>query len=379
MASETIYVDGVHDLSTLDTEDLNKLLIWITETEGGSDLIIKSSEPPYAKINDQMRTIGDTFVIPEHVSNLLTQIHSNAAVARLQGGEDLNFRYQVSVKRGVRYGFRVNAFPGVANRTDLGIKITFRAIPSTAPAFDDLGFEDLIREYCLPDYGLVLVSGPTGSGKSTSLASIIRRRLEERPDNIQTFESPIEFVHDNLPKKKGLCFHSEIPLHVKSFPEAIAAMLRMAPDAALIGEARGQESVGGLIRASITGHAVYSTTHTNSVPMSIQRLADEFPRETQWSIIVDLIDAMRLLFHQRLVRRPDGGRVALREILVFTEEVRQTLMNSDLDNYVQVMRRLLDEQGQPLITDLENKYQEGLVAETEYTRLKQTLGQPDLV
>lgn len=364
---------GITNTSAFDQSVLDKLLQWMAD-EGGSDLLIKSSELPYISLQGIWRPVGQRPILPDEIDTILRHIYQQSAIATLQGGVPLDFRYVVRVSRSKRLGFRVNAAPGNAPRADMGIKVTFRAIPSLPPSFDDLGFEDAIRSYSMPSFGLVLISGPTGSGKSTTLASIIRHRIENEPANIQTFESPIEFDFDTIRQKLGVIFQSEVGRHFQSYDEAIASVLRMAPDVILLGEARGKDTIDGLVRAAITGHAVYSTTHTNSVAMTVPRMADEFPRDSRWPMVINIVDALRMCIHQRLVRRPDGGRTAIREYLVFDQDVRTTLFNSGPENYVAETQRLVHSHGRPLMQDVEDKYAQGLIVDQDYERLRVELG-----
>lgn len=371
--SDRIEIAGVTDAPVFDVGVLDALLIWLSD-KGGSDAALISGETPTVRLDGEWRRVGHRVVSPEELALVLQSIYQQSALAILQGGVQLDFRHVVRVRRGVRYGYRANAVAGLSSRADMGIKITFRAIPSQPPSFDDLGFEDLLRDNAMPSFGLVLVSGPTGSGKSTTLASIIRRRIETLPENVQTFEAPVEFDYEAVKNKKGLVFQSEVGPNVESFEAGVAGVLRMAPDVILIGEARDRATIEGLVRSAITGHAVYSTTHTNSVAMTIPRMTDEFPRDSRWAMAVNLIDATRLSIHQRLLRRPDGGRVAVREMLVFDEQVRSTLFAAGSDRYVRETKRLVQERGQPLIADVEAKYRQGLIAEGDYRRLVAELG-----
>ena len=371
--ADHLEIGGVSDADPFGQDALKRLLIWLTDA-GGSDAVVKTGDAPLVKVSGEWWRVGERPILAEHLGDLLNTIHTKSSVATLQGGVPLNFRYIVRVRRGVRYGFRTEVVAGASARADMGIKLRFRAIPEQPPTFDELAFEDDIREYGMPPFGLILISGPTGSGKSTSLASIIRHRLEHARENIQTFEDPIEFDFEAVKKKLGLVFQTAIGLNLTSFAQAVAEVLRMAPDVILIGEARDRATIEGLVRAAITGHAVYSTTHTNSVAMTIPRMADEFPEDSRWAMTVNLIDAMRLCVHQRLVRRPEGGQIALREYLVFDDDVRRQLYEAGPDHYIAETRRLVETRGQPLMQDAESKYQQGHIEERDYLRLKASLG-----
>lgn len=370
--SEPLDLPGITDVPHFDRTSLDALLCWAVEQEA-SDLAIKTGSAPSVRLHGHWQRVGRRILNPEEITGLLTSIHQAAAMATLQGGVPLDFRYVVKPERGVRYGFRVSATATAVQAADIGVEIVLRTIPSQPPTADDLALEQAIRDASSPKYGCVLVIGPTGSGKSTTLAAIIRGRLETAAEHIITYEAPIEFDFEAIPNPVGIVSQSEVPTHLPDFSSAVANALRRAPDVILIGEARDKATIAGCVRAAITGHAVYSTTHANSVPMTIPRMADEFPSEERWPMAIKIIDAMRMIIHQRLVRRPDGKRTALREYLVFGEDERRLLIDAGESRFTRVCADLVHERGQSLVQDAAAKHAEGLIADSEYSVLKAEL------
>ncbi len=215
---------------------------------------------------------------------------------------------------------------------------------------------------------MIYVTGATGSGKSTLLASIIKE-LAEQPDSnrkILTYESPIEFVYDSIETPSAVISQSEIPKHLPSFAAGVRNALRRKPKLILVGEARDSETISAVIEAALTGHPVYTTLHSNGVAETVRRLVGAFPKEERTARTIDIIETMRLIVSQRLVPSTDGKRVALREYLVFNEEIRDKILECDPDNITAVTRDFLLKYGQPLAVDVRNKFKQGLISERLY-------------
>ncbi len=207
--------------------------------------------------------------------------------------------------------FRVNVF-----WQKKGLGAVFRTIPSEILTADDLGLPDAVRKLCMLTKGLVLVTGPTGSGKSTTLAAMVDLINDTRPEHILTIEDPIEFVHQN---KKCLVNQREILTNTKSFANALRAALREDPDVILVGEMRDRETIELGITAAETGHLVFGTLHTNSAPKTVDRIIDVFPSDEQDQIRSQLAESLKGVIAQQLMRKKDGsGRVAALEIMIGT-------------------------------------------------------------
>ena len=216
--------------------------------------------------------------------------------------------------------FRVNAF--VQNR---GEGAVLRTIPTKIPRFDELGLPPVLRELCQEEKGLVLVTGPTGSGKSTTLAAMIDLLNETMAGHILTLEDPIEFVHK---PKKSLVNQREIGTQTQSFSNALRSALREDPDVILVGELRDLETISLALTAAETGHLVFGTVHTSSAPKTVDRIIDEFPSGQQAQVRTMLSESLLGVCTQMLLPKVGGGRCAALEILVATPAVRNLIRES---------------------------------------------------
>jgi twitching motility protein PilT len=222
---------------------------------------------------------------------------------------DTDFAYEIA---GLAR-FRVNAA-----RDRKGPIAVFRAIPAKVVTVEELGLGKEITQLCHLSKGLVLVSGPTGSGKSTTLCALIDFINRERTDHIVTIEDPIEFVHEN---KRCLITQRQVHLHTESFKSALRAALREDPDIVLVGEMRDLETVAIAIETAETGHLVFGTLHTTTAASTVDRIIDQFPADRQAQIRVMLSESLRGVISQTLCRKIGGGRVAAREILLSTPAI----------------------------------------------------------
>jgi len=209
--------------------------------------------------------------------------------------------------------FRVNLFEDRA-----GIGAVFRQIPYEIPTFEQLGLPEVLRSLAHLTKGLVLVTGPTGSGKSTTLAALVDLVNESRPDHIITIEDPIEFVHTS---KRSLIHQREPGVHTLSFAQALRAALREDPDVLLVGEMRDLETIAIAIETAETGHLVMGTLHTSTAPSTVERIVDQFPSDRQEQIRMMLAESLRAVVSQTLLKKIDGGRIAAFEILICTPAV----------------------------------------------------------
>jgi twitching motility protein PilT len=218
---------------------------------------------------------------------------------------DFDFAYEIE---GLAR-FRVNVF-----WQRKGLAAVFRTIPSDILTADDLGLPDAVRRLCMLTKGLVLVTGPTGSGKSTTLAAMVDLINESRAEHILTIEDPIEFTH---PNKKCLVNQREVGTNTRSFANALRAALREDPDVILVGEMRDKETIELGITAAETGHLVFGTLHTNSAPKTVDRMIDVFPADQQEQIRAMLAESLKGVISQVLLRKKGGkGRIAAQEIMV---------------------------------------------------------------
>lgn len=346
----------------LGRDDLDHALCWAAR-HGVSDIVLQSGEPISVVQSGEVRRVMHRKLNNDECTDLLSSVVNPDAPSRLKGAKDIAFRHRVRVSREESYLFRGQATAIQAPQgMDSTCELVFRAIPSVPPSCADLELEDEIVNNSLPQEGLVLVTGPTGSGKSTTLAALLRRAAEAEPGRrIITYEHPIEFDLFAVPNRKGTIAQSQIGEHVGSFAEGVQIALRRKPNCILLGEIRDRPTIEGSFVAAQTGHAVYGTLHTNSVASAIPRMTNEFPEESRWSMALNLVETARLIIHQRLVRRKGGGLVALREWLVFDEALRSATIAAGAGGYVQVMTEALRQRKTRILDDAVRKYRMGLL------------------
>jgi twitching motility protein PilT len=278
--------------------------------KGGSDLHLTAGSPPVIRVHGLMQKIKFRELTPKDMETLVYEIMKEEWRKRFLDNQDYDFAYEIEDFA----RFRVNVF---WQRKGLGAVL--RTIPSKVFTADDLDLPDVVRKMCMLTKGLVLVTGPTGSGKSTTLAAMVDLINTERADHILTIEDPIEVTH---PNKKCLVNQREISTNTKSFGSALRAALREDPDVILVGEMRDRETIELGITAAETGHLVLGTLHTSSAPKTVDRIIDVFPADQQAQIRAMLAESLKGVISQVLLRKKGGqGRCAAREIMVGTPAV----------------------------------------------------------
>ena len=246
-------------------DDLDKLLAFLVKNQA-SDITIQTEEKIYAEIYGVLYQTTRRKISKNEVSLLLNNIYGPNGTTQLSSGADLDTYYEFRPTRVERYRFRVNATACLIQGYT-GIQITLRSIPTTPPLLAEMDLPQNIIDNIAPPEGAVYITGATGSGKSTLLASVIRNFAENPNCNrkILTYESPIEFVYDNIKKTSCIVSQSEIPRHIPSFEAGIRNALRRKPRLILVGECRDRITIDALLEASLTGHPVYTTVHSNGV------------------------------------------------------------------------------------------------------------------
>jgi twitching motility protein PilT len=283
---------------------IDEILTLMTEREA-SDLHLASGSAPYLRIHGEMVKLPYKDISPEVCQRLVFEILSEPQKQSFQETWDLDFSYSL---HGLGR-FRVNVF-----KQRKGVGAVFRRIPEEIQTVAELGLPENLTNLINVSEGLVLVTGPTGSGKSTTLASLIHEINTSQKAHIITIEDPIEFVHHN---DQSLINQREVSSHTKSFHKALRAALREDPDIILVGEMRDLETISLALTAAETGHLVLATLHTNSATKTVDRIIDVFPESQQSQIRVMLSESLRGIVAQSLVRRSDReGRVPVVEILV---------------------------------------------------------------
>jgi len=322
----------LHDLPPRlnDRVDLNILLSHAASIDA-SDVFLMSGYPikasrhsKFINLSTPNRSISESEVI-----NILKDFYGINAQAKLGDGSPIDTSHDfICPNTQERLRFRVNASSCQRDGRQ-GYTVTFRSIPTTPPL--PLNVPEEIINTCKGSVqGLILVVGATGNGKSTLLASILRDILEENDanQNLITLESPIEFVYDEVRMPSSFVTQMEVGRHIKDFPSGVRNTLRMAPKSILVGESRDYETISSAVEASVTGHTVYSTVHANSVSETIMRMVSVYPQELQGQALEDILSALKMIVAQRLLPKVGGGRVALREYLVFDNNIKDEIRNT---------------------------------------------------
>ncbi len=350
----------------LNIEDFDKLLVACAKNQA-SDITLQTNETIFAEIYGKLSAVTRRKLSTNEVSDILNSIYGANGTAQIMSGVDIDTHYEIRPNRSERFRFRINA-TGCQVEGHTGIQITARTIPTDPPTLASMELPPDILAAIAPDQGVVYVTGATGSGKSTLLAAIIRSIAEDPESHrkILTYESPIEFVYDNIQATSAIVSQSEIPRHLPSFAAGVRNALRRKPRLILVGESRDSETISAVMEAAMTGHPVYTTLHSNGVSETVRRLVNSFDSHERAAKTIDIFETIRLVIWQKLVPTVDGKRVALREYLVFNEEIRDILLESDLDNVTAVARKLLKKYGQTMIVDAEKKFKAGIISEHYY-------------
>lgn len=282
--------------------------------QGASDLHLSSGQQPALRLNGDIERIKYEDLSSDKLRRILYEITSQEKIKVFEETGDVDFGYEIAGL--ARY--RANYF-----MQKNGISAVFREIPSDVLTAEQLGLPEVISKLADLPRGLVLVTGPTGSGKSTTLAAIVDHANKSRKDHIITVEDPIEFVHQS---HSCIVNHREVGLHTQTFSSALRGALREDPDIILVGELRDLETISLAIEAASTGHLVFGTLHTSSAPKTVDRIIEVFPSTEQAQIRSTLSDGLRAVVAQVLFKRIDKkGRCAAMEILIATPAVRNLI------------------------------------------------------
>ena len=288
-------------------------LLTFAHQSGASDVHLGAGEPPRLRVSGNMRKLDHPALSSEEVHRSIFDVIPQTLRQRFQETNDVDFAFEL----GDIVRFRVNVF-----RQRKGEGAVFRLIPSHVLTLEELGLPPILKEIADKERGLVLVTGPTGSGKSTTLAAMVNHINEHFDGHILTIEDPIEFVHAS---KRSLITQREVGPHTVSFASALRAALREDPDVVLVGEMRDLETISLALTAAETGHLVFATLHTSSAPKTVDRIIDVFPAAQQEHIRIMFGESIEAVITQTLLRKRGGGRVAALEILVGTPAVRNLI------------------------------------------------------
>lgn len=306
--------------------DIKQLLQLAVDREA-SDLHVICGIPPYLRVEGKLSPIMDEVVItPETVSKFIKEILSTDQFERLSVNKEIDFSLPFNQKA----RFRVNAY------TQKGtLAIAFRHIPIDIPKIDELGLPKILHSFTGLRQGFILVTGPTGHGKSTTLASMLNEINAHRSEHIVTIEDPIEFVFKPI---KSVISQREMGFDTHSWQIALRSVLREDPDVVLVGEMRDYETIASALTVAETGHLVFATLHTNSAAQTIDRIVDVFPEEQQGQVKLQLSNVIEAVFSMRLVPSIGGRRVVAYEVMLGTSAIKTAIREGkthQIDNVMQ--------------------------------------------
>ncbi len=311
-------------------QKLGKLLRALVQSSS-SDLHLRVGEPPMFRTHGEIKRQSGSGLSVNDLELLVLSIMPERNRGEWKETGDTDFAYEIA---GLAR-FRVNAA-----RDRKGPVAVFRVIPATVVTVEEMGLSDEVQKLCYLKKGLVLVTGPTGSGKSTTLCALVDLVNRTRTDHIITIEDPIEFVHEN---KKCLITQRQVHVHTESFKSALRAALREDPDIVLVGEMRDLETIAIAIETAETGHLVFGTLHTTTASSTVDRIIDQFPADRQAQIRVMLSESLKGVISQTLCKKAGGGRVAAREILLTTPAISNLIREGktfQIPSIIQTSRKL---------------------------------------
>ena len=335
--------------------DITELLAFSVQHDA-SDLHLSTGTPPSIRVDGDVRKLNIPAFDAKDVNALVYDIMNDRQRKEYEENLEVDFSFEVpNLAR-----FRVNAF-----NQNRGPAAVFRTIPSKILSLDDLGCPDIFREISETPRGLVLVTGPTGSGKSTTLAAMVDYINDSKNDHILTIEDPIEFVHEN---KMCLINQREVHRDTQSFSNALRSALREDPDVILVGEMRDLETIRLALSAAETGHLVFGTLHTSSASKTVDRIVDVFPAAEKDMVRSMLSESLKAVISQTLLKKPGGGRVAAHEIMMGTPAIRNLIRENKVAQIYSAIQTGQKDGMQTLDQNLQALLKQGLVTKEEARR-----------
>lgn len=373
MSAEDIpYIDDEHPFTI---QKWDQALIDLYEW-GVDDVILQDAEVLAVQRHGRIIDVGHRPLELDTVEHILNEMHKVSSSATLQEGIDHNFTYPVKKDRRTIYRFRVNATASMGMYSNpVGIDVTMRSIAQIPLTLEQQGVPDELMEALFPRTGCVIIGGATGSGKTTLLGGVVSRILTDpNGRRVLTYESPIEFDFRAIPGRTGRIAQSDVYINLKNYAHATANALRRHPDDIILGEARDRETIEGAVHNAETGHTVYTTVHVNSVAEMLGRMAGVFPADERPRALAGLIGSSRVLLYQTLIPTVDGKRCPAREYLIMTDEMRDILYNTDESRVAQVVGDLVKEHGNPLMADVQRRFDEGKIDHATLNRFRAEVG-----
>lgn len=289
-------------------------LLELTVSRKASDLHLIVGTPPTIRVDGQLVSLNtESIITPEIIERDLSQVLTASQFEILKKDKEIDFSLSFSDKA----RFRVNAYMQKGS-----FAAAFRTIPLEIPQIDSLGLPNIMHQFTSLKQGFILVTGPTGHGKSTSLAAMLDEINSQRAEHIITIEDPIEFI---FKPKRSIISQREMKLDTHSWPVALKSALREDPDVVLVGEMRDRETIASALTVAETGHLVFATLHTNSAAQTVDRIVDVFPDEQQDQVKLQLSNVLEAVVSQRLLPGIEGGRVLAHEIMLATTAIRTSI------------------------------------------------------
>lgn len=355
-------------------DSIDSFLLWCVK-QNSSDVTIQSERQVYNEIHGKLYPATVRKIDAADMAVFLTKIYGPEAQARLASARDLDVSYEIRPDRYTRIRFRVNITAILAKGRD-GAQITMRVLPSEPPTMKALGIEQDIVDAWAPRQGIIIITGPTGSGKTTLLAAG-NRMMIERPEGcgkMLTYEAPIEYVYDTIESPRSLVSQSEIPRHLPDFAHGVRNALRRKPEIILVGESRDRETINASIEAAQTGHTVYTTTHTMGVANTVQRMLSTYDMAEREERAIALMETLRMIVTQALAPRIGGGRIGVREWMIFPDIVREKLMDMDFVKWPTEIQRMISQYGRTMEKSAEIVFEKGLIDRRSYLLLSSATG-----
>lgn len=343
---------------------LDGLLVWAHQN-GASRISIQTGRPVMVRIYGENRYVTLAPIDEMQISLIVNHLYGSDGMARLQGGSDFDTAYTIGISRDLRLRFRLNATPTSTSRRG-GANIVLRPISDLPPSLEEQGVETMILDHYCPRDGMILISGGTGSGKSTLIAALTVAKLRDPTGHRDIVEAaaPIEYLLEQVVGPTSTMNQTEIPRDMSTFAAFIRGAMRREPTDIIVGECRDAETMGAAIQAAISGHVLTSTLHSNSGPLTIQRVVSLLPAAERDNLVSAIAQSLRLIVNQRLVRSTDGKRTALREILVFDNDLRNQLLRTDPSDWPALTQRAVADKGISRSASIESAFREGRISET---------------